>query len=125
MRSNRSAAVVLIAPSTFFRSAAQVDPAKRSAPAIREVRKAIIQRIWREPQPDAAAEHPVDLVDRHFVVTRRNQLLVADFTYVATWYGFATSRSSSLSSRGSIGSTIDGYSNRLDTFRRPSTGTLL
>ena len=42
--------VVPIAPSTYFRrKAEQVDPAKRSARAIRdEVLKAIIQRIWRE-----------------------------------------------------------------------------
>ena len=39
-------------------------------------------------QPDAAAERPADLVDRHFVATRPNQLWVADFTYVATWTGF-------------------------------------
>ena len=31
---------------------------------------------------------PADLVDRHFVATRPNQLWVADFTYVATWAGF-------------------------------------
>ena len=30
----------------------------------------------------------VDLVDRHFVATRPNQLWVSDFTYVATWRGF-------------------------------------
>ena len=29
-----------------------------------------------------------DLVDRHFVATRPNQLWVSDFTYVATWRGF-------------------------------------
>ena len=42
--------VVPIAPSTYFRrKAAQADPAKRSARAIRdEVLKAIILRIWRE-----------------------------------------------------------------------------
>jgi len=42
--------VVPIAPSTYFRwKAAQTDPTKRSARAIRdEVLKAIIQRIWRE-----------------------------------------------------------------------------
>jgi len=39
-------------------------------------------------QPDAAAAHPADLVDRHFVATRPNQLWVSDFTYVATWTGF-------------------------------------
>jgi transposase InsO family protein len=38
--------------------------------------------------PDATADRPVDLVDRHFRATRPNQLWVADFTYVATWRGF-------------------------------------
>jgi putative transposase len=42
--------VVPIAPSTYFRwKAAQADPTKRSARAVRDaVLKAIIQRIWRE-----------------------------------------------------------------------------
>ena len=39
-------------------------------------------------QADSGADRPVDLVDRHFVATRPNQLWVADFTYVATWRGF-------------------------------------
>ena len=129
--------VVPIAPSTYFRwKAAQTDPTKRSARAIRdEVLKAIIQRIWREndqaygsrkvwkqmgreglrearcrvrrlmrdlglvgvvrgrawtttTQADTTAARPADLVDRHFVATRPNQLWVSDFTYVATWQGF-------------------------------------
>jgi putative transposase len=37
---------------------------------------------------DAVADRPADLVDRHFLATRPNQLWVADFTYVATWRGF-------------------------------------
>jgi len=46
-------------------------------------------RAWiTTTQPDAAAARPADLVDRHFVATRPNQLWVADFTYVATWTGF-------------------------------------
>ena len=46
-------------------------------------------RAWTTTtQPDAVAERPADLVDRHFVATRPNQLWVADFTYVATWAGF-------------------------------------
>jgi len=129
--------VVPIAPSTYFRwKAAQTDPTKRSARAVRdEVLKAIIQRIWREhgqaygsrkvwkqmgreglrearcrvrrlmrdlglvgvvrgrawtatTQADTTAARPADLVDRHFVATRPNQLWVSDFTYVATWQGF-------------------------------------
>jgi transposase InsO family protein len=47
-------------------------------------------RAWTTTtQSDAAIERPADLVDRHFVATRPNQLWVADFTYVATWAGFA------------------------------------
>jgi putative transposase len=34
------------------------------------------------------ADHPRDLVDRHFTATHPNQLWVSDFTYVATWRGF-------------------------------------
>ena len=37
---------------------------------------------------EAATDRPADLVDRHFLATRPNQLWVADFTYVATWRGF-------------------------------------
>ena len=39
-------------------------------------------------QADVTAARPADLVDRHFVATRPNQLWVSDFTYVATWQGF-------------------------------------
>ena len=39
--------------------------------------------------PEAAADRPLDLVQRHFRATRPNQLWVADLTYVATWRGFA------------------------------------
>jgi transposase InsO family protein len=46
-------------------------------------------RAWTTTtQPDAAAARPADLVERHFVATRPNQLWVSDFTYVATWAGF-------------------------------------
>ena len=46
-------------------------------------------RAWTtttQSQPETP--RPRDLVDRHFVATRPNQLWVADFTYVATWRGF-------------------------------------
>jgi serine/threonine protein kinase len=46
-------------------------------------------RAWATTtQSEAAVERPADLVERHFVATRPNQLWVADFTYVATWAGF-------------------------------------
>ncbi len=38
---------------------------------------------------DPAAVRPPDLVDRDFSASRPNQLWVTDFTYVATWSGFA------------------------------------
>lgn len=37
---------------------------------------------------DAAADKPLDLVNRQFSATRPNQLWVADITYVTTWSGF-------------------------------------
>ena len=50
---------------------------------------AVRGRAWvTTTQPDGVADRPVDLVDRHFVATRPNQLWVSDFTYVATWRGF-------------------------------------
>jgi putative transposase len=39
--------------------------------------------------PADTCPRPADLVDRHFVASRPNQLWVADLTYVATWSGFA------------------------------------
>jgi transposase InsO family protein len=51
---------------------------------------AVRGRAWTTTtasQPDAA--RPDDLVDRNFSATRPNQLWVSDFTYVATWRGFA------------------------------------
>ena len=50
---------------------------------------AVRGRAWvTTTHTDSAADRPSDLVDRHFVATRPNQLWVADFTYVATWRGF-------------------------------------
>ena len=39
--------------------------------------------------PDPTAARPRDLVDRNFRASAPNVLWVADFTYVATWRGFA------------------------------------
>lgn len=39
--------------------------------------------------PDDQAHRPADLVQRQFKADRPNALWVADFTYVATWQGFA------------------------------------
>jgi len=46
-------------------------------------------RAWTTTTEAATTvARPADLVDRHFVATRPNQLWVSDFTYVATWHGF-------------------------------------
>ena len=53
------------------------------------LRGAVRGRAWvTTTHPDDGADRPADLVDRHFVATRPNQLWVSDFTYVATWRGF-------------------------------------
>ncbi len=53
------------------------------------LRGAVRGRAWiTTTRADEGAVRPADLVDRHFVATRPNQLWVADFTYVATWRGF-------------------------------------
>jgi putative transposase len=43
----------------------------------------------RTTRPDPAASRPEDLVERRFRAERPGQLWVVDFTYVATWAGFA------------------------------------
>ena len=43
----------------------------------------------RTTRADAAAPRPEDLVERRFRAERPDQLWVVDFTYVATWAGFA------------------------------------
>jgi len=43
----------------------------------------------RTTVPDPTAGRPRDLVDRNFHASAPNVLWVADFTYVATWRGFA------------------------------------
>jgi transposase InsO family protein len=49
---------------------------------------AVRGRAWVITTHAAGGDRPADLVDRHFVATRPNQLWVSDFTYVATWNGF-------------------------------------
>jgi transposase InsO family protein len=49
---------------------------------------AVRGRAWVITTQAADGDRPADLVDRHFVATRPNQLWVSDFTYVATWTGF-------------------------------------
>ena len=53
------------------------------------LRGAVRGRAWViTTRAEDTAPRPSDLVDRHFVATRPNQLWVSDFTYVATWRGF-------------------------------------
>ncbi len=54
------------------------------------LRGAVRGRAWvTTTRGEAGQARPADLVVRNFVATRPNQLWVADFTYVATWRGFA------------------------------------
>src|SRR5690606_11392779 len=46
-------------------------------------------RAWVTTTRPGEGPRPADLVDRQFTATQPNQLWVADFTYVATWTGFA------------------------------------
>ena len=48
-------------------------------------------RGLRTTRPDTSGQvsRPADLVDRDFTATAPNRLWVVDFTYVATWSGFA------------------------------------
>lgn len=50
---------------------------------------AVRGRKFKTTIPDSAAICPPDRVNRQFMAIRPNQLWVADFTYVATWRGFA------------------------------------
>lgn len=50
---------------------------------------AVRGRAWVTTTRASDGPRPADLVDRQFAATRPNQLWVSDFTYVATWAGFA------------------------------------
>lgn len=47
------------------------------------------RRPFITTRPDPVAVRPPDLVQRNFTASRPNELWVVDFTYVATWSGFA------------------------------------
>jgi len=53
------------------------------------LRGAVRGRSVRTTIPDRAAPCPLDRVQRQFKAPRPNRLWVSDFTYVATWQGFA------------------------------------
>ena len=67
-------------------------------------------RRVRTTVPEAAAERPLDLVQRQFSATAPNQLWVADFTYVATWRGFVY-----------VAFVIDVFSRRIVGWRAHTT----
>ena len=67
-------------------------------------------RRVRTTVPEAAAERPLDLVQRQFRATAPNQLWVADFTYVATWRGFVY-----------VAFVIDVFSRRIVGWRAHTT----
>ena len=52
------------------------------------LRGAVRGRAFTTTTRPEESPRPADLVNRHFVATRPNQLWVADLTYVATWRGF-------------------------------------
>ena len=54
-----------------------------------EIRGAARSRTMRTTRPDKSSPRAPDLVKRHFKADRPNELWVSDFTYVATWSGFA------------------------------------
>jgi putative transposase len=78
-----------------------VDHLRREGPA---VARCTVERLMRADgmrgarrdrrpfittRPDPVAARPPDLVQRNFAASRPNELWVVDFTYIATWSGFA------------------------------------
>jgi transposase-like protein len=63
----------------------------RIARLIRElgIRGVTRSRTMITTRPDRSSPRALDLVNRQFRASRPNQLWVCDFTYVATWSGFA------------------------------------
>jgi putative transposase len=55
---------------------------------------AVRGKVKRTTIADPAAARPADLVQRRFAPPAPNRLWVADLTYVSTWSGSPTSRSS-------------------------------
>jgi len=64
----------------------------------------------RTTTPSAAAERPLDLVERNFTAERPNQLWVSDLTYVATWKGFVY-----------VAFVVDAFSRRIVGWRVSSS----
>ena len=51
------------------------------------IRGVVRGKGYKTTIPDLLAERPADLAERKFTALHRNQLWVADITYVATWHG--------------------------------------
>jgi putative transposase len=73
--------------------------------------------------PDKKQPCPLDKVNRQFRVPAPNMLWVSDFTYVATWKGFAyvAPRHGHLDQWRSHGSIIDAYARRIVGWRVSTT----
>jgi putative transposase len=74
------------------------------------LRGAVRGRSVRTTIPDRAAPCPLDRVQRQFKAPRPNRLWVSDFTYVATWQGFAY-----------VAFVIDAFARRIVGWRVSST----
>jgi putative transposase len=74
------------------------------------LRGAVRGRSVRTTIPDRAAPCPLDRVRRQFKAPQPNRLWVSDFTYVATWQGFAY-----------VAFVIDAFARRIVGWRVSST----
>ena len=67
-------------------------------------------KVVRTTISDAAADRPLDRVNRQFKADRPNQLWVSDFTYVSTWQGWQY-----------VAFVIDVYARRIVGWRQSSS----
>ena len=67
-------------------------------------------KVVRTTISDAAADRPLDRVNRQFKADRTNQLWVSDFTYVSTWQGWQY-----------VAFVIDVYARRIVGWRQSSS----
>ena len=67
-------------------------------------------KVVRTTISDAAADRPLDRVNRQFKADRPNQLWVSDFTYVSTWQGWQY-----------VANALDVYARRIVGWRQSSS----
>ena len=67
-------------------------------------------KVVRTTISDAAADRPLDRVNRQFKADRPNQLWVSDFTYISTWQGWQY-----------VAFVIDVYARRIVGWRQSSS----